>query len=156
MRVTSRVIEVFDGPTRVASHTRLREARGRYQTVEEHMPAAHRAQLRDWTPARFTSWAGEVGPNTVAVIEAILGSKKVVEQTYRSCMGVMALAKRTGGTARLEDVCATALTLTTSPSYTLVKRLWSSWEPTPPRAPRSLGDAGFVRGAGYYADEELA
>ena len=155
VRVTSRVIEVFDGPTRVASHTRLRDARGRYQTVQEHMPAAHRAQLRDWNPDRFTSWAGEVGPNTVAVIEAILGSKKVVEQTYRSCLGVMALAKRTGGTARLEDVCAKALTLTTSPSYTLVKRLWSSWEPTPP-APRSLGEAGFVRGASYYADQELA
>jgi hypothetical protein len=88
------------------------------------------------------------------VISAILGSKKIVEQTYRSCMGVMALAKRAGGTARLEDTCGKALTLTTTPSYTLVKRLWTSWEPAPQPAPRSLGDAGFVRGASYYADEE--
>lgn len=154
VRVTSRMIEVFDGATRVASHPRVRDAVGRYQSVEEHMPAAHRAQLRDWTPARFTSWAAEIGPNTTAVISAILGSKKIVEQTYRSCMGVMALAKRAGGTARLEDTCGKALTLTTTPSYTLVKRLWTSWEPAPQPAPRSLGDAGFVRGASYYADEE--
>jgi hypothetical protein len=60
VRVTSRVVEAFDGPTRVASHPRVREARGRYQSVQEHMPAAHRAQLRDWTPARFTSWAVEI------------------------------------------------------------------------------------------------
>ena len=152
VRITSRVVEVFDGPTRVASHPRVRDARGRYQSVAEHMPAAHRAQLQDWTPARFISWASEVGPNTTAAIEAILGSKKIVEQTYRSCMGVMALAKKTGGTTRLEEACAKALSLTPVPSYTLIKRLWSAWQPAPQAAPRSLGDAGFVRGADYYAE----
>ncbi|MFZ0159596.1 MAG: IS21 family transposase [Kineosporiaceae bacterium] len=73
VRVTSCVVEVFDGADRVASHQRVRDARGCYRTVEEHMPPAHRAQLRDWTPARFTSWAAETGPNTAAVIESILG-----------------------------------------------------------------------------------
>lgn len=155
VRITSRTVEVFDGATRVGSHPRVRDARGRYQTVVEHMPAAHRDQLRDWTPGRFTSWAEEVGPNTSAVIAAILASKKVVEQTYRSALGVMALAKKQGGTARLEDTCAKALSLTASPSYTLVKRLWAAWEPAPTTPPRSLGDAGFVRGAGYYAETEV-
>ena len=119
-----------------------------------HMPPAHRAQLRDWTPARFTSWASEIGPQTTAVIEAILGSKKIVEQAFRSCLGVMSLAKKPGGTPRLEDACARALSITPAPSYTLVKRLWASWEPPPATAPRSLGDAGFVRGADYYAETE--
>jgi transposase len=152
VRVTSHVIEVFDGATRVASHTRLPGARGRYQTVPEHMPPAHRAQLRDWTPARFTSWAEEIGPATATVIEAILASKRIVEQSYRSCLGVMALAKKTGGATRLEDTCAKALSITPAPSYTLVKRLWATWEPQPAAPRRSLGDAGFVRGADYYAD----
>jgi len=154
VRVTSCLIEVFDGATRVASHQRVRDARGRYRTVEEHMPAAHRAQLRDWTPARFTSWASEIGPHTAAVIAAILGSKKIVEQTFRSCMGVMSLGKKAGGTARLEDTCAQALSITPNPSYTLVKRLWASWEPQPAVVARSLGDAGFVRGSDYYAETE--
>jgi transposase len=155
VRLTSHVVEVFDGADRVASHPRLRGgARGCYRTVEEHMPPAHRAQLRDWTPARFQSWAGEIGPQTEAVITAILASKKIVEQAYRSCLGVMSLAKKTGGSARLEDACAKALTITPTPSYTLVKRLWAAWEPPPATPPRSLGDAGFVRGAGYYAETE--
>lgn len=152
VRITSRVIEVFDGANRVASHPRLREVRGRYQTQVEHMPAAHRAQLRDWTPARFTTWAAEIGPATATVIEAILGSRKIVEQSYRSCLGVMALAKKSGGATRLEETCAKALAITPAPSYTLVKRLWTAWEPAPAAPPRSLGDAGFVRGADYYAD----
>ena len=154
VRLTSHVVEVFDGADRVASHPRLRGARGCYRTVEEHMPPAHRAQLRDWTPARFQSWAGEIGPQTEAVITAILASKKIVEQAYRSCLGVMSLAKKTGGSARLEDACAKALAITPAPSYTLVKRLWAAWEPPPATPPRSLGDAGFVRGAGYYAETE--
>ena len=154
VRVTSHVVEVFDGASRVASHPRVRDARGCYRTAQEHMPPAHRAQLRDWTPARFTSWASEIGPETTAVIEAILGSKKIVEQAFRSCLGVMSLAKKAGGTARLEDACAKALSITPAPSYTLVKRLWASWEPPPATPPRSLGDAGFVRGADYYAETE--
>ena len=101
VRLTTMMVEVFDGAERVASHPRLNNVKGQYQTVTEHMPPAHRAQLRDWTPARFTSWAGEIGPNTVRVIEAILASKPVVEQAYRSCLGVMSYATKTGGHTRL-------------------------------------------------------
>jgi transposase len=118
VRITSRIVEAFDGATRVASHPRVRDARGRYQTLAEHMPPAHRAQLRDWTPQRFTSWAEEIGPHTSEVIAAILTSKKIVEQTFRSAMGVLALAKKDGGTVRLEDACAKALSLCQRPRET--------------------------------------
>jgi transposase len=151
VRLTTRVVEVFDGPERVASHTRLIGVRGRYATVTVHMPAEHRNRLTDWTPQRFTGWADTVGPNTLAVIEAILGSRKIVEQSYRSCLGVMSLAKKPGGHTRLEDTCARALAATPAPSYTLVKKLWAGWKPAPAPPPSSLGDAGFVRGADYYA-----
>lgn len=83
------------------------------------------------------------------MIEAILSSRKIVEQSYRSCLGVMALAKKPGGHTRLEETCGRALAATPAPSYTLVKKLWAGWEPAPPQA-TSLGDAGFVRGADYY------
>jgi transposase len=153
IRVTSRLVEVFDQGERIASHVKVVGAKGRYQTVAEHMPPAHRAQLKDWTPGRFTEWAQTIGPATRGVIEAILASRKIVEQSYRSCLGVMSLAKRQGGAARLEDACKQALTVTVQPSYTLVKRLWTTWEPVTPKV-ESLGDKGFVRGAGYYSDEE--
>lgn len=52
VRVTSQLIEVFDGGEHVACHTRLVGVgvRGRYSTVAAHMPEAHRRRLSDWTP----------------------------------------------------------------------------------------------------------
>ncbi|HZJ03936.1 MAG TPA: IS21 family transposase [Nocardioidaceae bacterium] len=150
VRITSRMVEVFDGTERVAAHTRLRGVRGRYSTLTAHMPEAHRSRLVDWTPERFTQWAATIGPNTLAAIEAILASRKIVEQSYRSCLGVMSLAKKPGGMARLEDTCSRALAATPAPSYTLIKKLWAGWTPIEPPPPPSLGEAGFVRGADYY------
>lgn len=151
VRVTSSSVEVFDGVERVASHPRFKGVTSRYATLPAHMPAAHRNQLVDWTPERFEQWAATVGPNTVAAIAAILASRKIVEQSYRSCLGVMSLAKKPGGMTRLEDACARALAATPAPSYTLIKKLWTGWTP-PTEAPPapSLGGAGFVRGADYY------
>ena len=151
VRITSHIIEIFDGADRVACHTRLRGVRGRYSTVTSHMPAGHRHRLADWTPQRFEQWAATIGPNTVAAVRAILASRKIVEQSYRSCLGVMSLAKRQGGILRLEDTCGRALAATPSPSYTLIKKLWAGWEPADPQPAPSLGDKGFVRGSGYYA-----
>jgi transposase len=150
VRLTSHMVEVFDGADRVASHARLTGVRGRYQTLDSHMPEGHRHRLGDWSPQRFEQWAATIGPNTVAAIQAILASRKIVEQAYRSCLGVMALAKKPGGTARLEDTCGRALQATPSPSYTLIKKLWSAWQPADPPPAASLGDAGFVRGSDYY------
>ncbi len=153
VRVTSHTIEVFDGTERVACHARLKGVRGRYSTVAGHMPAGHRHRLADWSPQRFEQWAATVGPNTVAAIQAILSSRKIVEQSYRSCLGVMSLAKKPGGMARLEDTCLRALAATPSPSYTLIKKLWAVWQPAGPPPAASLGEAGFVRGAGYYTPD---
>ena len=150
MRLTSHTIEVFDGTERVACHPRFTGVRGRYSTVTSHMPAGHRHRLADWSPQRFEQWAATAGPNSVAAIQAILASRKIVEQSYRSCLGVMSLAKKPGGMARLEETCGRALEATPSPSYTLIKKLWATWQPADPPPAASLGEAGFVRGSGYY------
>jgi transposase len=153
VRVTSHTIEVLDGASRVACHARLKGVRGRYSTVTSHMPEAHRHRLADWTPQRFEQWAATVGPGTVAAIQAILGSRKIVEQSYRSCLGVMSLARKPGGMVRLEDTCRRALEATPSPSYTLIKKLWGTWQPADPPPAASLGEKGFVRGSGYYTPD---
>lgn len=150
VRITSQTVEVFDGTDRTACHTRLKGVRGRYSTFTEHMPPAHRSRLVDWTPERFITWAKTVGPNTTVAIEAILSSRKIVEQSFRSCLGVMSLAKKPGGMTRLEETCTRALAATPRPSYTLIKKLWAGWQPADPAPAPSLGEAGFVRGGGYY------
>jgi transposase len=150
VRITSHTVEVFDATERVASHVRFVGVANRYATVPLHMPEAHRNRLVDWSPQRFEQWAGTVGPSTVAAITAILNSRKVVEQSYRSCLGVMSLAAKQGGMTRLEETCGWALAATPTPSYTLIRKLWAGWKPPAPQPAPSLGDTGFVRGSGYY------
>jgi transposase len=148
VRITSRVVEVFDGTERVACHARWKGVKGAYRTAEDHMPPAHRAYAEGWTAEGLTARAAGIGSATRAVVEAILTKAKIVEQSYRSCLGVLSMARRAGGAARLEQSCQKALDATPAPSYTLVKRLWNNWEPPPAAA--SLSSEGYVRGAAYY------
>jgi len=106
LRVSPGTVEVFLDGKRIASHARSWE-RGRHTTVPEHMPAAHRAHL-EWSPSRIINWAGTIGPQTRALVEAILADRPHPEQGYRSCLGILRLGKRYG-TARLEAACARAL-----------------------------------------------
>ena len=46
-------------------------------------------------------WAGSVGPQTQALVTDILGSRVYPEQAYRTCLGILRLAK-TVGTERME------------------------------------------------------
>lgn len=104
-RVTGTSVEVFLGRSRVASH--LRSDRRGHTTVGEHMPSSHRAHA-EWTPSRFLHWAGEVGPMTQVLVQAILEERPHPEMGYRSCLGILKLAKKFGH-ERLERACARAV-----------------------------------------------
>jgi transposase len=70
------------------------------------MPKPHQRHL-EWTPSRIISWAQTIGPQTAALVEAILADRPHPEQGYRSCLGILRLAKRYGP-ACLEAACARA------------------------------------------------
>jgi transposase len=107
-RVTDALVEVLHRGQRVACHARSAR-RGGFTTLDEHMPAAHRAH-KQWTPERLIHWGGEVGPSTGAFVTQLLQRFRHPEHGYRSCLGLLSLAKRYG-TARLETACALALGL---------------------------------------------
>jgi len=90
---------------RVAAHPR-RTARGQHTTDPAHMPKAHQHHL-EWTPSRLIDWAHTIGPHTAALVQAILADRPHPEQGYRSCLGILRLAKRDGA-ERLEAACARA------------------------------------------------
>ena len=71
------------------------------------MPKAHQRHL-EWTPSRLTEWAARIGPQTQALVAAILADRPHPEQGYRSCLGLLRLGRRYGE-ARLEAACARAL-----------------------------------------------
>ena len=106
VRLTERTIEVFHRGKRVAAHLRSSAKRG-HTTVREHMPSSHR-RYADWTPQRLERQAGEIGPNTAALVAVIMRDKPHPEQGFRACIGIVRLAK-THGAERLEAACERAL-----------------------------------------------
>lgn len=106
VRVSASTVEIFHGGSRLALHARSALV-GRHTTIAAHMPKAHQAHL-EWSPSRLLHWAGTIGPSTQALVTAILESRPHPEQGYRSCLGLLRLAKGYGA-ERLDAACARAL-----------------------------------------------
>ena len=147
--LTAALVEIFHRGQRVWLHVRSPQ-RGGYTTIPEHMPKAHRAHL-EWTPTRLIRWAGTIGPAAAALATAILESRPHPEQGYRSCLGLMRLAKRYGP-ERLDAACARALAAGAR-SYKHVDSILKHGldrvrldAPTPAPTPRSHEN---IRGAAY-------
>jgi transposase len=109
-RITENTIEVFNKGERVASHLRS-WLKGHHTTLDAHRPEAHR-HYGDWSPERFISWAEKIGSATGQVITVVLQERRHPEQGYRSCLGILRLAKAYSD-ARLEAACTRALILGT-------------------------------------------
>lgn len=107
-RLTDALVEVLHRGQRVACHARS-SRRGGFTTLDEHMPAAHRAH-KQWTPERLIHWGGEIGANTGQFVSQLLQRFRHPEHGYRSCLGLLSLAKRYGP-QRVEAACTLALEL---------------------------------------------
>jgi len=105
-RITATGVELFQRGQRVAAHLRS-FVPGTPTTCAAHMPKTHQAHA-EWQPSRFIRWATTIGPQTAALVTAILADRPHPEQGYRSCLGILRLAKRYDA-ARLEAACARAL-----------------------------------------------
>jgi len=108
VRYTAKTVEIFFKTNRVASHVRD-DARGRHTTIKEHMPKSHQEYL-EWSPSRIINWAKTVGISVAGVVEVILNTRRYPEQGYRSCLGILRLAKRYSA-ERLEAACKRAIAI---------------------------------------------
>ena len=91
---TINTVECFHEGVRIASHIRS-FLKGKHTTLTEHMPPSHKA-YSEWNPGRFLNWALDIGANTRDVIQYLLNQATHPEQSYRSCFGILSLAKRYG------------------------------------------------------------
>jgi transposase len=107
-RFTVTTVEIFQRGVRVASHARSHVPYC-HTTNSEHRPKSHQAHL-EWTPSRLIHWADSVGPATAQIVGAILETKPHPEMGYRSCLGILRLAK-TYSNERLEAASQRALQL---------------------------------------------
>jgi transposase len=108
VRYTASTVEVFFKGKRVACHLRSYR-KGGYTTLDEHMPASHRAH-RGWSPQRIINWAEKTGPCTGKLVQRIMAERPHPEQGYRSCLGIIRL-ERYYGRERLEAACRKACAL---------------------------------------------
>ena len=147
-RITAATVEIFHRGKRVASHQRSARPH-RPTTVAEHMPSSHR-RYRDWTHERIRTEAASVGANTAVLVDVILRSRPHPEQGFRSCIGILGLAKRFG-TARVDAACARALVLGTR-SYNSVATILKNHRENapPPMAEGPILIHENIRGPGYY------
>ena len=152
-RVTATTVEIYHRGVRVASHARSGE-RGRHSTHADHMPKAHQAHL-EWTPSRIVRWATTIGPSTAALADAILRERQHPEQGYRSCLGILRLAKQYGD-VRLEAACLRAVRVRAR-SYKHVASILKHGldrvalpEPSSPPAQIALDDHENIRGEKYF------
>ena len=152
VKVTDTTIEIFYNHNRIASHRRLKGRPGQYSTITEHMPEDHQRYL-EWNGDRFRKWAERIGINTYTVVNAILTSKRVEQQTYRSCMGLLKLTDKYSE-ALLEAACEKALSYTASPSYKSIKNILVTGsvktEPELSGSKTTHKAHGITRGADYY------
>ena len=151
LRVTATTLEVLLRRQRIAAHVRSARAGG-FTTVPEHMPASHRAHLQ-WTPAKLIAWGERVGAATAGVVRWQMERRPHPEQGYRSCLGLMRLA-REYGEDRLEAACARAQSIR-APNYRSVKSILASGLDRQDSsllggATAPMPQHDNVRGAGYY------
>lgn len=150
IRITANTVEVIFKGARVAVHPRQLKI-GSFSTEPKHMPASHKAYL-EWTPERVISWAKSTGPYTNQAVEKILNSYRHPQQGFRSCMGIIRLAKQYGND-RLEMACLKMVAIGT-PSYQSIKSILENGldrlvieEATPAAPPIKHNN---LRGPGYF------
>jgi transposase len=153
LRLTQNMVEVFYKGNRIASHKRLYGHPGQYSTIVEHMPEKHRLYTQ-WNAERFIHWANGIGPFTEKAVKAIIASRKVEQQSYKTCIALLKLTN-TYSAVRLEGACEKALLYTPCPSFKSIKTILKTGSDQ--RSVESLEkpekDAqqhAFTRGKAYY------
>lgn len=149
VRITARTVEVYFKGQRVAAHARTSGNR-QHSTHKDHMPANHLFKA-DWTPERIRRQAARIGPNTEAYVEVIMRERRHPEQGYRSCLGILRLAK-TFGRQRLEAACARAMEINAR-SYSSLHSILKNGLDRQPRT-RATDEPAIthpnIRGAEYF------
>lgn len=158
LRVTSRMLEVYQGGDRLASHVLAPEGMsGEYRARDNDLPDGPKYQ--EWDEERVRAWATRIGAHTEQVIDRIFSSVPVVEQALNPALAVLRLTRRYSN-ARLENACQLALaSQVRSPRYAHLRPILESrQDETGKRRPAfeaagMTAAAGYVRGAAYYGGE---
>jgi len=143
------LVEIYYKQERIAIHTRIKSRYG-YSTNEEHIPSFHRF-VSEWSPEKFIGWAAHIGQECSYFITKVLDKKQHPEQSYKSCLGILHLAKKVGNT-RLNNACKRALNYQAY-NYKIIERIlekgWDAIE-EPLEQIKEVPYHKNIRGRNYY------
>jgi len=144
-------VEVYYQHERIALHRRSQKPHG-YTSLKEHLPSTHQFVL-DWNPELFIRRGQKIGEATSQYIKEVMEFYSYPEQAYKSCMGILSLAKKYSA-QRLEKACARALKYEKYSYRTietiLFRKLDQLEEPEAQGQQRKLPLHDNIRGADYY------
>lgn len=143
------VVELYHQQEVLAVHTRSKQKYG-YTFVKEHMPSHHRF-VSEWSSEKFIAWADQIGDHCKVLIIKILDKKQHPEQSFKSCLGILHLAKKVGN-IRLENSCKRALKYGAH-NYNIIERIlknrWDTLDEEPEEQP-DIPRHDNIRGSNYY------
>lgn len=102
LRATENLLQIFHHGQQVAVHPRSASL-GRFSTLPQHMPANHEFVLHadaEW----FLQQTNKIGVHTTAYVSALLHACAYPPQAFRSCLGILSLARK-HAPARMENAC---------------------------------------------------
>jgi transposase len=92
IRATESMVQIFHRDHPAALHPRS-AVQGHFSTTPEHMPAHHRF-VRNTDSDWLLLQAREIGLQTANYMSAVLLSRPFPQQTFRTCLGILALARK--------------------------------------------------------------
>jgi transposase len=109
VRYDDETLSVYHKHQCIAFHSRIR-GRGSYTTNPLHMPTKDLTykETKGYTASYFLSRAKRMAPEIFSVIEQVLKSKIIEQQTYNSCMGILNMVPKYP-LSRLITTCQMAL-----------------------------------------------
>ncbi|MBP1325852.1 transposase [Leucobacter exalbidus] len=159
VRVTARIIEIYQGGDRLASHVLAPAGvTGEYCTRDGDLPDG--PKYREWDALRVREWAARIGEHTTTVVARIFASVPIEEQGLNAALAVLRLTRRYSS-SRVERACEIALaSRVRSPRYAHLRPILETrQDETGKRHPRfsdagaasdTAAPTGYVRGAAYY------
>jgi hypothetical protein len=106
IKYSTRQLSVYDDTEIVAVHDRFTGKGYKYITIQDHLASQHK-YLSEWNPQKFMAIAAAIDEVVANYIAKILSREMYPEQSYKSCSGVLNLAKRVGK-QRLINACKRA------------------------------------------------
>jgi transposase len=106
IKYSTRKLSVYDDIEIVAVHDRFSGKGHKYITIQDHLASQHK-YLSEWNPQKFMEMATTIDEVVANYISKILSREMYPEQSYKSCSGVLNLAKRVGK-QRLINACRRA------------------------------------------------